>query len=132
MMELVNLLYAEEARISPAAMRQALEILTLMLAPFAPYIAQELWGEIGRDGPVIRQSWPAYDANLARATEVEIPVQINGKLRARVSVQAGLDKTALENAARADEKVRTLLDGVTVVKVIAVPEKMINFVVKGS
>jgi len=85
---------------------------------------------MGNKGPVIKQSWPAFDANLARATEVEIPVQINGKLRTRVSVPVGLDKAALEDAARADEKVQALIEGATVVKVIAVPDKLINFVIK--
>jgi leucyl-tRNA synthetase len=130
MMELVNVLYEKEAGISAAAMLQCLEILTLMLAPFAPYVTQELWEEMGREGPVVKQSWPAYDADLARATDVEIPVQINGKLRTRIVVPVGLDKAGLESAARADEKVGALLDGCTVVKVVAVPEKLINFVVR--
>jgi leucyl-tRNA synthetase len=130
MMELVNVLYAEEPRISAAAMRQCLEILTLMLSPFAPYVTQELWEEMGGSGPVIKQKWPLFDADLARATDVEIPVQINGKLRTRVSVSVGLDKAALEAAARTDERVRSLLDGFTVVKTIAVPEKLINFVIR--
>jgi leucyl-tRNA synthetase len=130
MMELVNVLYAEETRISAKAMRQCLEILTLMLAPFAPYVTQELWEQMGGTGPVIKQSWPAFDSDLARATDVEIPVQINGKLRTRIGVGVGLDKAALEAAARADEKVQALLDGYTVAKVIAVPEKLINFVIR--
>jgi len=130
MMELVNVLYEKESRVSAAAMRQCVEILTLMLSPFAPYVTQELWEEMGGKGAVIKQSWPAFDLNLARATEVEIPVQINGKLRTRINVPVGLHKAALENAARADEKVQSLLEGVTVVKVIAVPEKLINFVVR--
>jgi leucyl-tRNA synthetase len=132
MMELVNVLYEKEKQISGAAMGQCLRILTLMLSPFAPYVSQELWAEMGNEGPVMRQSWPAFDAELARESEVEVPVQINGKLRARIQVAAGLDKAALEAAARADEKVQALLDGSTIVKVIAVPDKMVNFVVKGS
>jgi leucyl-tRNA synthetase len=132
MMELVNVLYEKEQHISAAAMRQCLEILTLMLSPFAPYVTQELWEEMGHKGPVIKESWPSFDANLARAYVVEIPVQINGKLRARISVPAGLDKAALENAARIDEKVAPLLAGSTVMKVIAVPEKLINFVIKAN
>ena len=130
MMELVNVLYEKEQRVSADAMRQCLEILTLMLSPFAPYVTQELWEDMGGKGAVIKQCWPAFDANLARATDVEIPVQINGKLRTRINAPVGLDKTALETAARADEKVRALLEGATVVKVIAVPEKLINFVVR--
>ncbi|HEY4085458.1 MAG TPA: leucine--tRNA ligase [Bryobacteraceae bacterium] len=132
MMELVNVLYEKEKQISAAAMEQCLRILTLMLSPFAPYVSQELWAEMGNDGAVMKQSWPAFDAELARESEVEVPVQINGKLRGRVHVAAGLDKAALEAAARGDDKVQALLAGSTIVKVIAVPDKMVNFVVKGS
>jgi leucyl-tRNA synthetase len=130
MMELVNVLYEKESYISAPAMRHCLEILTLMLSPFAPYVTQELWEELGNTGPVIKQPWPVFNPDLARATNVEIPVQINGKLRARISVSVGLDKSALEGAARKDDKVQTLLDGSAVVKVIAVPDKLINFVIR--
>ena len=109
MMELVNVLYEKESRISPAAMRQCLEILTLMLSPFAPYVTQELWEEHGWHWRGHQTVVAEFDANLARATEVEIPVQINGKLRTRISLPVGLDKSALEAAARADEKVQGLL-----------------------
>jgi leucyl-tRNA synthetase len=132
MMELVNVLYEKEKQVSAAAMGQCLRILTLMLSPFAPYVSQELWAEMGNDGAVMKQSWPAFDADLARESEVEVPVQINGKLRARIQVAAGLDKAALEAAARGDDKVQALLGGAVIVKVIAVPDKMVNFVVKGS
>jgi leucyl-tRNA synthetase len=130
MMELLNELHAEEANISASAMAQSIEIVTFLLAPFAPYLAQELWEEQGRTGPVFRQPWPAFDAELARETDVEIPVQVNGKLRARVTVPAGLDKDALEAAVRADEKVLAQIEGKTVVKVIAVVDKLVNIVVK--
>lgn len=132
MMELVNVLYAEEQKISVTAMRQCLEVLTLMLSPFAPYVTQELWEEMGNPGAVIKQCWPVFNPALAKATDAEIPVQINGKLRTKISVPVGQDKSQLEASARADEKVTALLAGATVVKVIAVPEKLINFVVKAS
>jgi leucyl-tRNA synthetase len=130
MMELVNELYAEEARISKAAMAQSIEILTLMLAPFAPYIAQELWEEQGHAGPVFKEEWPDFDADLARETEIEIPVQINGKIRARILVAPGLDAAQLKVAALDDDKVRALVEGKTMVKTIAVPDKLVNIVVK--
>ena len=130
-MELVKDLYAEEPRISAAAMGQTLHILTFLLAPFAPYLAQELWEEQGNSGPVFRQLWPAYDAELARETEIEIPVQINGKLRSRITVAPGIDKAELERVALADEKVRALLEGKTPAKVIAIADKLVNIVVKG-
>ena len=129
-MELVNEMYLEEPRMSPAAMEQALRILTLMLAPFAPYLAQELWEEQGGEGPVFKQPWPDYDPDLSRESEVEIVVQVNGKVRARMVVAAGTDSQGLISLAKDDEKIQVLLEGKTVVKVIAVPDKLINLVVK--
>jgi leucyl-tRNA synthetase len=111
-------------------MGQILRIVTFMLAPFAPYLAQELWEEQGGEGPVFKQSWPAYDPELARESEVEIVLQINGKVRARMVVPAGTDSNGLIALAKDDEKIQTLVDGKTVIKVIAVPDKLINLVVK--
>jgi leucyl-tRNA synthetase len=129
-MELVNEMYAAEARLSPAAMEQTLRILTLMIAPFAPYLAQELWEEQGHTGPVFKQEWPDFDPDLARESEIEIAVQINGKLRARLTVPAGTDSNGLISLAKDDDKIAALLEGKTVIKTIAVPDKLINFVVK--
>src|SRR5258708_38188469 len=129
-MELVNLLYAEEANMSAEAMTQVLETLALALAPFAPYVSQEIWDELGHEGPVFRQSWPAFDAELAKEDEAEIVVQVNGKLRSRIFARFGTPKEELEARALADEKVRTLVDGKQVVKIIAVPDKLVNIVVK--
>jgi leucyl-tRNA synthetase len=129
-MELVNILYAEEPNISPAAMPEILEKLALMLAPFAPYLSQEIWEELGKDGPVFRQSWPAFDAELAKEDLAEIVVQVNGKLRSRIHVPFGTSKEELESLALADDKVHPDLAGNHVVKVIAVPDKLVNVVVK--
>jgi leucyl-tRNA synthetase len=129
-MELVNELYLEEARISAAAMEQTLRILTLMIAPFAPYLAQELWEEQGGGGAVFKQDWPPFDPDLARESEVEIVIQINGKLRARMTVPAGTDSNGLISLAKDDERIAALLEGKTVLKTIAVPDKLINFVLK--
>jgi leucyl-tRNA synthetase len=129
-MELVNDMYAEESRISSAAMGQILQTLTLMLAPFAPYIAQELWEQQGGQGAVFKQPWPPYDPDLARESEVEIVVQINGKVRARMVVPAGTDAQGLTSLAMDDDKIQGLVEGKIVVKIIAVPDKLINLVVK--
>jgi leucyl-tRNA synthetase len=129
-MELVNELYAEEQRISAAAMEQTIRLLTLMLAPFAPYMAQELWAEQGGTTPVFKEAWPAFDEELAREAEVELVVQVNGKLRAKVSVPVGSDDEALKQIAMTDEKVAPLMEGKTVVKVIVVGGKLVNIVVK--
>lgn len=129
-MELVNELYANENRISPPAMGQTIEILTLMMAPFAPYLAQELWEEQGYDTPVFKQKWPEFSEDLARETQVEIPVQINGKLRTRLMVPAGLDQDGLTLAGLGDRQVQGLIDGKTVVRVVAVAGKLLNIVVR--
>jgi leucyl-tRNA synthetase len=129
-MELMNQLYAEEARISAGAMASILEILTLMIAPFAPYLAQELWEEQGRSGAVFKHPWPKFDEELAKESEVEIPVQINGKNRTKLTVAPGTGSEEMKTLALADERIKALLDGKTVVKVITVPDKLVNLVVK--
>jgi leucyl-tRNA synthetase len=129
-MELVNELYAEEARISPAVIQEILEKLALMLAPFAPYLSQEIWDELGKEGPVFKQSWPVYDPELAKEDEAEVVVQVNGKVRSRIFAPFGTPKEALESLAMADEKVQQFTEGKQVVKVIAVLDKLVNIVVK--
>ena len=96
-MELVNELYAEEQQhLRPSLAARSLEKLALMLAPFAPYLAQEIWEELGQPGPVFRQPWPAFDPELAKEDEAEIVVQVNGKLRSRIYVPFGTPKEELE------------------------------------
>jgi leucyl-tRNA synthetase len=134
-MELVNELTAADAAIAdgsipPATVANILESLVLMLAPFAPHLAAELWEQIGRNDGVLRHPWPKFDEALAREDEIEVPVQINGKLRGLVRVPTDASRDALEAAARADEKVQAALAGKTVVKVIVVPGKLLNFVVR--
>jgi leucyl-tRNA synthetase len=129
-MEFVNLLYAEEANISAATMPLVLQTLALTLAPFAPYLAQEIWEELGKQGPVFRQTWPAYDPELAKEDEAEIVVQVNGKLRGRIIAPFGATQEALLAQAFVDEKVRPFTEGKQMVKVILVPDKLLNIVVK--
>jgi len=129
-MELVNVLHANEAGLSGPVIGEALEKLTLLLAPFAPYLAAELWEELGRSGPVFKQPWPPYDPELAREEEAEVVIQVNGKLRSRIFVPFGTSREELETRARADAKVLPFLDGKQVVKVIVVPDKLVNIVVK--
>jgi leucyl-tRNA synthetase len=125
-------------------MHELLETLVLLLAPFAPYLAAELWEELGGEGavlhpgdkspspgtPVLRQSWPKSDPALAREDEIEIPVQINGKLVSVVRLPAGSDAKVIEAAALADEKVKARIAGKTIAKVIVVPGRAVNLVVK--
>ena len=135
-MILVNEISASEALmdsgdITPTTQREVFRLLTLLLAPFAPFLAQELWTELGHDGVVFRQPWPTADAELAREDEIEIPVQINGKLVTVIRVAADADVEAIKAAALADDKVTARLAGKTIVKVVAVPGKLVNLVVKG-
>jgi leucyl-tRNA synthetase len=129
-MELMNQLAADEAELSGAALAEILEKLVLMLGPFTPYLAEELWEELGRQGPVFRQSWPAYDPELAREDQIEVVIQINGKVRSRVLVPNGTAADELERRALADARVRQFTDGRRVQKVIVVPDKLVNIVVR--
>ena len=131
LMELMNELYAQEEGLSGAALAEIVEKLALMLGPFTPYLAQELWEELGREGVVFRQSWPKYDADLAREEELEIPVQINGKLRARVYAAPGASRQELERLATSDDKIAAYIAGRQVVKFVVVPDKLVNIVIKG-
>jgi leucyl-tRNA synthetase len=134
-MELVNqILAAEPALVSgevPASVvAELLRSIVLMLAPFAPFLAAELWSELGEEGEVLRAPWPASDAALAKEDEIEIPVQINGKLRSVIRVAADADNATIEEAALATEKIVEWLGGKTPVKIIIVPGKLVNLVVK--
>jgi leucyl-tRNA synthetase len=109
---------------------ELLRSLALLLAPFAPYLAAELWEELGEEGSVLRATWPQSAPELAREDELEIPVQINGKLVTVVRVAADATPKAIENAALGDEKVRSRTAGKNVAKVIVVPGKLVNLVVR--
>jgi leucyl-tRNA synthetase len=130
-MELVNELYANEADLTGPVIRDVAEKLTLLLAPFAPYMTQELWEQMGREGLVFKQPWPEADAELAKEDGAEVVLQVNGKVRGRMTVAFGTPKDKLESLALADEKLRPFLDGKPLVKVVVVPDKLVNVVVKG-
>jgi leucyl-tRNA synthetase len=129
-MELLNELHAQEASISAQAKKEILRTVTLMMAPFAPYLAQELWTEQGFDGPVFKQAWPQYDADRARDTGAEIVLQVNGKLRGRMTVPHGTPEEELRAIAAEHEKIAPLLLGKTITKVIVVVDRLVNFVAK--
>jgi leucyl-tRNA synthetase len=111
-------------------MRELLTNLVLMLAPFAPYIAAELWEELGGEGAVLRAPWPACNSALAAEDELEIPVQLNGKLVTVVRVPSGSPPNVIEAAALADEKIQSRIAGKMLAKIIVVPGKTVNLVVK--
>jgi leucyl-tRNA synthetase len=114
------------------AVREALEALVIMLAPFAPHVAEEMWEGLGHSDGLLSEArrWPVADPELARREELEVPIQVNGKLRSRVVVAPGVSENELRELALKDERVRALTDGREVVKVIVVPERLVNVVIK--
>ncbi|MCH5186644.1 MAG: class I tRNA ligase family protein, partial [Oscillospiraceae bacterium] len=104
--------------------------LITLLNPVAPHITEELWEEFGTGGLLARQKWCSYDESKTIDDEIEIVLQINGKIRDKMTVPAGLDKAALEEFAKKSEKINEQLEGKSVIKVIAVPGKLVNIVIK--
>jgi len=139
-MELVNELYTAEGRVaaanSPAKsipsflLWEVQKTLALLLAPFAPYLAHELWEMLGEKRSLLRTPWPKYDPALAKEDEIEIPVQVNGKLRSRVVVPAGAPDDVVRTHALSDVRITAMLDGKQIVKVIVVPAKLVNIVIR--
>jgi leucyl-tRNA synthetase len=138
LMELLNALgefNVDPPSASPAdtfAVREAIEALVVMLAPFSPHVAEEMWEELGHEGGLLETAtvWPVADPELARKEELEIPVQVNGKLRSRVVVAPDITEADLRALALADSKVQSFIEGHEVVKVIVVPQRLVNVVVK--
>jgi leucyl-tRNA synthetase len=120
----------EAGKIRPEIYRTALEYLVVVLSLFAPHLADELWEGLGHSEPLLRISWPAYDPELAAEEELELPVQVNGKLRGRIRVAVDASEEEIRTRAQAEEKVAPYLSGRQVVKVIVVPQKLVNVVVK--
>jgi len=117
--------------VAPKAFRAEVQrTFVLLLAPFAPYLAHELWESLGEKENLLKARWPKYDAALAKEEEVEIPVQVNGKLRGRVLVPADADEALVKERALADEKVKAAIAAKQIVKVIFVPGKLLNLVVR--
>jgi len=134
-MELVNALYAAEDAIAqkliPSAfLAEVQRDMVLLLAPFAPFLAHELWEMLGEKGNLLRAPWPKYDAALAKEEEIEIPVQINGKLRSRVVAPADSSESFVLERALADDKVKAAIAGKQIVKKLYVPSRLVNIVVK--
>ncbi|MFW5693531.1 MAG: leucine--tRNA ligase [Alkalispirochaeta sp.] len=125
MMILVNEIYKRDT-----LAQEVWEALIRMLAPYAPHLAEELWEMQGKQAPVSLASWPDFREELTKDEETEIVLQVNGKIRSRMTVAAGTDLDTLQAAALLDERIAELTAGKEVVKVIAVPDKLVNVVVK--
>jgi leucyl-tRNA synthetase len=134
LMELNNLLSSmgediSAGNISAEDLAETKRVMVLLLAPFAPYLAHELWEMLGEEGNLLKAPWPKYDAALAKEEELEIPVQINGKLRGRVVVPADAAEDFIVERALSDEKIQSAIAGKRIVKKIYVPGKLVNIVV---
>jgi leucyl-tRNA synthetase len=125
MMEFTNELTGHDVR-----PRAVLEAFVLLISPLAPHLAEELWELLGHSQSLAYEPWPSYDPALLVENEIEVPVQVNGRLRGKITVPADAAQPAIEAAAKADATIATNLSGKTVVKVVYVPGRLLNFVVK--
>ena len=123
MMEFVNFFTKQSKR-----PQSAMETFLLLLSPYAPHMAEELWGLLGNGNTLAYEPWPKFDDSMTVDQTIEIPIQFKGKVKARINVERGLDKDALLAAAKSDPKVAELLEGKKIIKEIAVPDRLVNFV----
>ena len=131
-MELVNAIYAFKPSGQDApVLREALETVVRLLAPFIPHLSEELWEVLGHGEGVEAPGWPQWDENALKTTEITLVVQVNGKVRGKVSVATEADNQTIEAAALADDNVQRFIDGKQVRKVICVPGRLVNIVVAG-
>jgi len=133
LMELVNTFQSQEpleGDVSPAVLRQCLEILILMLAPMTPHIAEEMWEMLGHSDGLSKAKWPAYHEDLTKEETFEVVVQINGKVRGKILAEASWDERETQRKAQEDSHIAEIVNGKEIVKVIVVPKKLVNIVVK--
>ena len=128
-MELLNLVRSP-GEVHPAVLREAVESILILIAPIVPHFSEELWSRLGHEESIFRASWPEVEPSALGVEEVTIAVQVNGKVRSRLTVPVDGEEEAIEQAALADEKVRKHLEGKEVVKVIVIPGRLVNVVVK--
>ena len=111
-----------------AVVKEAVEALIQMISPFTPHMAEELWERLGHAGGVVAAGWPAYDEAVARAEQIVVPVQVNGKVRGRLTVSADTSEQDLQRMALADPQVAKYLEGKTIKKVVVVNGKLVSVV----
>jgi leucyl-tRNA synthetase len=133
LMELVNEIQAQEpldGGVRPEVAKEVFDLLTLMLAPMVPHLAEELWEILGHTPTTLAHApWPKFVPELAAEDQVEIVVQVNGRVKGKLAVEAGLDKEQLEKRVLGEPKIANLVDGQRVIKVVVVPDKLVNVVV---
>jgi leucyl-tRNA synthetase len=130
-MELINAVskFEDDSEQGRAVVQDALEVVTLLLAPIVPHICHTLWQQLGHSGTVAEASWPQLDADALVQSEIELVVQVNGKLRGRITVPVEADNATVEALAKADENVQRFIEGKPIRKLIVVPKKLVNIVV---
>ncbi|MGX9757282.1 leucine--tRNA ligase [Clostridioides difficile] len=132
LMELINDMYKykELDNINEAVIKEGVQTIVTIISPFAPHLGEELWTMIGQEGSVFDIDWPKYDETALVKDEIEVVVQVNGKVRGKLTVSSNISKEDMEKVALEDEKIKALVEGKTIVKVVAVPKKLVNIVVK--
>jgi leucyl-tRNA synthetase len=134
-MELINTLrecgdFSQASANECLVLKETIESMLRLLAPFVPHITEELWQQIGHDRSIFRESWPTYEEAATLASEIEIPIQVNGKVRSKIVVPADISSVDLEKSVLADARIAQYTEGKTVQKVIIVPKRLVNVVVK--
>ena len=132
LMELINEMYKykELENKNNYVIKEGIETIITILSPFAPHIGEELWQMIGKEGSIFDISWPKYDETALVKDEIEVVVQINGKVRGKLRISSNVSKEEMEKIATEDEKIKSLIEGKEIVKIVAVPKKLVNIVVK--
>jgi leucyl-tRNA synthetase len=131
-MTMINVLYKLDVAVVGAAIvtREGLAIVLRLLAPIAPHITHALWRDLGFGDDILSSTWPVVDEDALKQDSIEYVVQVNGKVRGKVQVPADADQAAVESLALANDNVQRFIEGVTVRKVIVVPNKLVNVVAK--
>ena len=131
LMELINEAYAfrQAGDLDPDVLRFCVKQVILLVAPFAPHLAEELWRETGESGSVFSEKWPVWDEEIAKEDEIQLVVQINGKVRAKLMVPAGLDDETLKEKTFAEPKIKEQINGKPLRKVIVVKSRLVNIVI---
>ncbi len=124
------MIFINEIFKSPVLYREIWEPFVLLLSPYAPHLGEELWQKLGNKDSLVYETWPVWDEELVKESVVEIVMQINGKVRAKLELPAGTSKDVTEKLALENERIKTYTEGKTIVKVIAVPDKLVNIVVR--
>ena len=129
LMELMNIFYKSEIK-NPSVWRFSIENYILLLSPFAPHLAEELWHKIGYNDSIFRSKWPKYNSNYIQEDEIEMVLQINGKVRSRIKILADLAEDKIEKLAINDDRIKRYTEGRKIVKIMTVKNKLVNIVVK--